>query len=77
METGQAKFKVSLSGEVERIRLEKLERLATPLEVKLLMLTHEERVELLHDAIMKREDLIVLIETINRIEDEEDLDYDT
>lgn len=76
METGQAGFKVSLSGEVERIHLERLERLATPLEVKLLMLTPQERLELLNDAIEKHEDLEILIETIHRIE-QDDLDFAT
>lgn len=60
--------KVSIDGEAQAVFLEQDERLATPLEQKIMELSPDERQELLQDAYDKYNELEQLIHTITGLE---------
>lgn len=60
-------IKASVDGEAQPRNLEVEERLATPLETRLLELSQEERDQLYLDALDKLNDAEEILHTINRI----------
>ena len=60
--------KVSIDGEAQAVFPEQDERLATPLEQKIMELSPDERQELLQDAYDKYNELEQLIHTITGLE---------